>query len=180
MNAGRKPSLRLFFALWPDDATRARLAELQAHVHGKLTHYDNLHITLAFLGEQPADLLPVLRALLDRQPRLDIVLTLDRLGYFRRKRIAWAGPHAIPDALHELVHNLRQELTSEAVTFDQRAEFKPHATLARDADAPSDIAFDPIVWHANRIVLVQSITQADGVHYKVIAEQEALTPDEDG
>jgi RNA 2',3'-cyclic 3'-phosphodiesterase len=178
MSANGNPSLRLFYALWPDDATRERLAALQAHVKGKLTRYDNLHITLAFLGEQPGELLPALRAILDRLARRDIVLTLDRLGYFRRKRIAWAGPHVLPDALNELVRDLTQELIDNGTAFDQRAEFKPHATLARDADAPPDFEFEPIVWHADRIVLVQSATRPDGVHYEVLAEQAPRVRDE--
>jgi RNA 2',3'-cyclic 3'-phosphodiesterase len=169
------PSLRLFYALWPDDATRERLAALQAHVKGKLTHYDNLHITLAFLGEQPAELLPALSAIHDRLPRRDIVLTIDRLGYFTRKRIAWAGPHALPDALSDLVRDLALELIRNGVNFDQRAEFKPHATLARDADAPPDFAFEPIVWHVERIALVQSVTQPGGVHYEILSKQEPRT-----
>lgn len=172
--------MRLFYALWPDDATRERLAQLQTRLHGKLTRYDNLHITLAFLGEQPADLLSTLRAILDRLPRNGIVLTLDRLGYFSRRRIAWAGSHTIPNTLNMLVSALNEELIRHGIAFDQRADFKLHATLARDADTPSDFAFDPIVWHANRIVLVQSVMQPDGVHYRVLAEQERHSRSEAG
>jgi 2'-5' RNA ligase len=180
VNTKANATLRLFYALWPDDATRERLAQLQSHVRGKPTRYDNLHITLAFLGEQPADVLPALRTILDRLPRKDIVLTLDRLDYFARKRIAWAGPHATPAALNDLVHALVRELTAHSIAFDQRSNFKPHATLARDADAPPDFAFESIVWHADRIALVQSVMQPDGVSYRVIAEQKARSGNEAG
>lgn len=180
MNKNATATLRLFYALWPDDAVRERLTQLQSHLSGKPTRYDNLHITLAFLGEQPADVLPALRAILDRLPREDIVLTLDRLSYFARKRIAWAGPHAMPAALNDLVRALVQELIAHGIAFDQRVDFKPHATLARDADAPPDFAFEPIVWHANQIVLVQSVMQSDGVRYHVIAEQESHGRNEAG
>jgi 2'-5' RNA ligase len=48
-------SARLFFALWPDDAVRARLTgvvdSLRRTVSGKWVKPDNLHITLAFLGD---------------------------------------------------------------------------------------------------------------------------------
>jgi len=164
-------SLRLFYALWPDDAVRERLAALQAHVDGKLTAYENLHITLAFLGEQPADSLPALGAILDGLPRDEIMLPLDRLGYFPKKRIAWAGMHAVPGALRALAGALADALIANGVAFDRRTDFKPHVTLARDADPPRDVSFDPIVWHAERIVLVQSVMQRGGVRYEVLAER---------
>lgn len=172
VNGSGMSSMRLFYALWPDDVTRERLASLQTHLHGKLTAYGNLHITLAFLGEQPVDKLPTLRTILDRLPRDEIVLAIDRLGYFARKRIAWAGPHTLPDALNDLVRSLSQELIEHGIAFDQRTNFKPHATLARDADAPPDFAFEPILWHANRVVLVQSTMQSNGVRYQVLAERQ--------
>jgi 2'-5' RNA ligase len=165
-----KSSMRLFYALWPDDAVRERLSALQAHVRGKKTRYDNLHITLAFLGEQAPEVLPVLRGVLDGLPRDAFELTLDRFGYFARKRIAWAGPRKAPQQLNHLAQALTQSLHSHGIAFDTHADFKPHVTLARDADPPPDFSFEPIAWHANRIALVHSVMQQDGVHYRIIAE----------
>lgn len=170
MGANGTSSMRLFYALWPDDAVRERLSALQAHMRGKKTRYDNLHITLAFLGEQAPDALPVLRKILDRLPRNAFVLTLDRFGYFARKRIAWAGPRTTPEPLSGLVQALTQSLLAQGIAFDAHADFKPHVTLARDADVPPDLSFEPITWHANRIALVHSVMQQDGVRYRIVAE----------
>jgi len=56
--------LRLFFALWPDDATRDALNRtgkwLHQHWGGRRMRADTLHITLAFLGSSPVDRLDVL------------------------------------------------------------------------------------------------------------------------
>jgi len=163
--------MRLFYALWPDDAVRERLAALQAHVRGKPTRYDNLHITLAFLGEQSEDLLPELRTLLELLPRDPVDLVLDRMGYFPRNRIAWAGMHDLPLPLRDLHGALTGLLERHDIAFDRGARFRPHVTLARDADPPPDIDFEPIPWAARRIVLVQSSMQGDGVRYRVLAEQ---------
>ena len=109
--------------------------------------------------------------ILELLPHQEIVLTLDRIGYFTRKRIAWAGTHEAPESLNNLERSLMQELMRHDIAFDRRTEFKPHVTLARDADAPPDLPFEPIVWRADKIALVQSVMQPGGVHYEVLALQ---------
>jgi 2'-5' RNA ligase len=171
MNASTPESLRLFFALWPDDATRTALMALQAAMRGRLAPYDNLHLTLAFLGQQPAALLPALKDALAHVPPSPLTLTMDRVGYFTRNHVVWAGMHDTPDALLTLQQELIQGLQRHAVAFRQEHGFKPHVTLARDAVLPADLVFEPIVWHATEIALVQSVTDADGTHYKVLASR---------
>jgi 2'-5' RNA ligase len=168
-NAAESP--RLFYALWPDDETRAALLRLQARVNGRKTRYGDLHVTLAFLGRQPAAVLPVLQTILARIPRPDMTLAIDRIGYFARQRIAWAGMHEVPDALIALRQELTRMLEQHAVAFDHRPAFKPHVTLARDASMPADTPFEPIRWQADHVALVQSITRADGASYRVLASR---------
>ena len=50
--------MRCFLAAWPDAAARERCAELtqavQAHAdHGRVMRAENLHLTLAFIGDLP-------------------------------------------------------------------------------------------------------------------------------
>jgi 2'-5' RNA ligase len=171
MNARTSESLRLFFALWPDAETAAALMRLQNGMQGRLIPYANLHITLAFLGPQPAALLPELKGILTRLPRTEITLSLDRVGYFRRNRIAWAGMHAVPEALLALQQHLAGALQEHKVPFDNSHDFKPHITLARDAAPPPDTAFDPIVWHANHVALVESTAAPKGSSYRILASR---------
>lgn len=166
-----KETMRLFYALWPDDATRTELMQIQTNFHGRMTRYENLHITLAFLGEQPATLLPALKEILNQLPKSPMALTLDRLGYFPRNRIAWVGMHDAPDALFTLQSELVQALVQQGVSFDNRPSFKPHITLARDASPPPDVVFTPISWQANQVALVQSKAQPDGISYRVLASR---------
>lgn len=188
MNATRaketKETIRLFYALWPDDATRTALVEAQTNFHGRLTRYENLHITLAFLGDQPATLLAGLKDILQHLPKSAMTLTLDRLGYFPKNRIAWIGMHNVPDTLVNLQRELAQALLQQNVSFDNRATFKPHITLARDATPPPDLVFTPITWQATQMALVQSKAQPDGISYRVLAsralDEDVWTADEQG
>lgn len=159
-----KETMRLFYALWPDDATRAELMRVQTSMHGRLTRYEDLHITLAFLGQQPVTLLPALKEILAGLRKTAIALTLDRIGYFTTKRIAWIGMHEAPDALLVLQRELAQALVQKNISFDNRTGFKPHVTLARDASLPPDIVFTPITWQATQAALVQSMPNGGGYH----------------
>jgi len=163
--------VRLFYALWPDDATRTALMELQFPMRGKKTPYSNLHITLAFLGPQPSERLSLLTDILEHLQAAPMTLTLDRVGYFPRKRIAWLGMHDAPQELLDMQRALVQALIREEVWFDGESNFKPHVTLARDASLPPDLVFTPITWRAKQIVLVQSITNPEGPTYRLFASR---------
>ena len=184
MNASTSDTLRLFFALWPDDATRAALMQLQAPMRGRTIPYSNLHLTLAFLGQQPAALLPDAKDVLSRLSAPAAMLSLDRVGYFPRNRIAWIGMHQVPDALVMLQQQLSEALTERGIAFDNQKKFKPHITLARDASLPPDLAFAPIPWRANHVALVQSVTKAEGAVYELVAsrslDERCWLPDERG
>src|SRR5688572_4527406 len=95
-------NLRLFFALWPDDETRTALMQLQAPMQGRWIPYGNLHLTLAFLGMQPASVVATAKEILARlQPREETFI-IDKVGYFPRNRVAWAGGHHVPEGLAAL------------------------------------------------------------------------------
>jgi len=170
-------SMRLFFALWPDDATRTALMQLQAPMHGRRVPYNNLHLTLAFLGQQPTAALPALKNVLAHLSLPDLMLTLDKLGYFPRNRIAWVGPYRTPDALTSLYQDLCRSLTENGIAFTPPSSFKAHVTLARDASLPADMVFDPISWRAEEVALVQSITGPGGSEYRVLAVQALGKPE---
>jgi 2'-5' RNA ligase len=170
------PPLRLFFALWPDAATRTALTRLQAPLHGRPTAPPNLHLTMAFLGMQPAQVLPALHGVLDDIRLPEMTLRIDRLGYFSRARIAWAGMRHPPPSLLELHADLTAALRHCGIGHDKEYGFRPHITLARNAGAaPScadDAVIDPIAWRAPPLALVHSTTTPRGPVYKVLAQRE--------
>ena len=91
---------RLFFALWPDASTADALATLAQQVAaesgGRPTAPGNVHVTLAFLGDQPRRIARELSAAAARisAPAFDLVL--DRVDSWRKSAIAWAGVQSVP------------------------------------------------------------------------------------
>ncbi len=159
---------RLFYALWPDATTRTALATLCAALSGNRMQPGNLHLTLAFLGQQPQTLLPVLKKISAALPPLDEPLHIDHLGFFKRRRIVWAGLHNPPAELFALQETLAQQLRQHQISFDDQPAFKPHITLARDSVLPQETAITPIHMVAGRIVLVESISRPEGVLYRLL------------
>ncbi|GGY46112.1 RNA 2',3'-cyclic phosphodiesterase [Pseudoduganella albidiflava] len=155
-NAGT--TRKLFFALWPDEAARAALTALQAPVAGRRTPPAKLHLTLAFLGQVPADAVPALLAIRDRLAVPPLRLVIDCYGYFARPRIAWAGMTQVPAALVALHEELVRELEAAGFSAATHGAFKPHVTLAREAkQAPPEVPAAPVEWTVDRAVLVESL-----------------------
>ena len=164
--------MRLFFALWPDDAVRAGLTrwsrELHALCGGRATRPENLHVTLAFLGNvEEAQVAEIERAAGEVAPKA-VSLVLDQPGYWKHNRIAWAGASVVPPELESLVSELRGALGESRICFDAKP-FVSHLTLLRDAREPRAMpVFDPIEWRLDGFALVRSVTLPRGSRYEVL------------
>jgi 2'-5' RNA ligase len=167
------PSLRLFYALWPDALTRARLATWQQHIAGRKVPVQNLHLTLAFLGSQPRSLLPVLETVLQECALPSLQLELDHFGFFSGQRIAWAGASQAPSALFTLQQALWQTLLDARIPLKPVAGFRPHITLARNALPPPQIVPQPVSWRIEKMALLESVSTDAGVLYVPLAEKTA-------
>ncbi|GIZ53184.1 RNA 2',3'-cyclic phosphodiesterase [Noviherbaspirillum aridicola] len=170
MSTTSSENMRLFLALWPDDTTRNALTQLQLPLAGRKVPYENLHLTLAFLGPQPQGVAEACKDILARLQSPAIELRLDKVGYFARNRIAWVGAHASPPDLLALHEELGQALAHHGIERE-RQQFKPHVTLARDASMPVDMTFSPIVWRASLVTLVRSRPTPAGSVYEVLAQR---------
>lgn len=162
---------RLFFALWPDATTRARLADWTQSIHrasgGRAMRPENVHLTLAFLGSTPAAALPALIAAAGRIAPRTFTLRVDEPGYWRHNQIAWAGVREIPPELAALVGDLRAALLEANVPFDVKP-FVAHVTLVRKARPGFKLPpLEPIEWLVRDFALVRSVTGADGSTYEV-------------
>jgi len=163
--------VRLFFALWPDDAVRAELArwsrELHALCGGRITPPEKLHVTLAFLGGVEDARVAEIELAAGEVAAPVASLVLDRPGYWKHNRIAWAGASAPPPELGAFVAELREALRRAEIRFDAKP-FVSHATLLRDAREPRTTPeLAPIEWRLSGFSLVQSVTLPRGSRYEV-------------
>ena len=161
--------MRLFLAIRPDrPMEKALLAAQDAFrrqgVRGNYTPPENLHLTLAFIGEY-GDAGTVLAAL-EGLSFAPVPLRLDRLGAF--DSLWWAGL-AGSEALDALVRQLRHALAEAGIPFD-RKKFLPHITLLRKPVLPRscDLGSGPLPraeMRAERISLMLSTRGKNGMIY---------------
>lgn len=150
--------MRLFLALWPDDAVRRRLAAAQQAWHwparAARVPPDRLHLTLHFLGEV-AD--SEARALAASLPpcTAPFTLRLDRVALWP-PGIAVLEPVEPPAGLAALHSDLAGVLRAQGLRVEARA-FRPHVTLARHAqDAVPPAGLPVIDWAVRGYALVRS------------------------
>ena len=169
----------MFFALWPPEEIARQLAGIAADFSqaagGRPTRRETIHLTLAFLGEQPAERLPEVMAAARTVRTAPFELVIDQLGVWRHNRLLWAGCQSLPGELTALVEGLRVALHQVAIRFDEEhRRFMPHLTLVRKlpeaAFPPSLPPISPLVWRCERFVLVESALSAAGPNYRVLAD----------
>ena len=160
---------RVFFALWPDDATRAAISratrEAVRSSGGRPIAKERLHVTIAFLGELTAAGLDVARGV----PPVSVgpfELTLDAVGVWPESKILWLAPSTMPAALGELEERLWTALVERGFRGEERV-YRPHVTLARRA-RPVDSAVEPVLFPVRELALVESFPDGRNVHYEVL------------
>ncbi|SDB64272.1 RNA 2',3'-cyclic phosphodiesterase [Butyrivibrio sp. INlla16] len=129
--------MRLFIAIVLDENMTDALAEMQDDlmregIRGSYTRPENLHITLAFLGEndEPEKVIEVMR---------DVPLksfSIKASGTRRFKDMVFANIEESQE-LHDYVKRLRKALSDEDIEYD-RKKFIPHITLVRRATGNKD------------------------------------------
>ena len=124
--------MRLFLAILLNDAMRASLLRAQTQlkrggVRGRFTPEENLHLTLAFIGEW-SDPNAVLAAM-ETVPFSPFSLRLGGIGSF--PGLLWAGVEENA-ALETYVRRLRRCLAEAGIPYDRKS-FQAHITLVRRA-----------------------------------------------
>ncbi len=162
--------MRLFFAAWPPPGTAAALHEwgeaARQIAGGKLVAEQNIHLTLAFLGEADA---ATATAAAKRARGARHVLPIEKAHFWRDNDILWVGPRETPPALGALVKSLHLELYRAEFVLDRRP-FASHVTLLRKARAPKSLPPLPAApWPVDEFVLVSSRVSAKGATYEPVA-----------
>ncbi len=163
--------MRLFVGLRPSGEFRAALSVLrfrlqEAGVSAAYLAPSNYHLTLAFIGEWPEDVSPVLPAVAH-----PFSLRLSHVGLFPEARVIWAGVEA-PEALDRLAELVRGRLSEAGIPFDPKP-FVPHITLGRKPVLPpgfclSKVVIPPAVMRVSEVFLYRSDRGGNGMVYSVI------------
>ena len=129
--------MRLFIAKNFNDKTLAQLISLRDELRsrskrGNFSATENLHLTLAFLGECDAKRTTAAKAAMDEVNFEPFSISIERIGRFSRDGgdIWWAGAQAgVP--LIDLQSRLTDKLIRAGFTLDKR-KYNPHITLGRE------------------------------------------------
>ena len=164
--------MRLFIAIRLSDEIRSGLAEIQSFlrnrgVTGNFTKLENLHLTLAFIGEyaDPENVLEAMRGV----PFAPFSIRLDGFGSFGD--LYWCGIGE-NNALSAYVKRLRRALAESGIPFD-RKKFSPHITLIRKASFDRNRGFPGVTvpdvsMKADRVSLMRSDRAKSGMIYTEI------------
>jgi 2'-5' RNA ligase len=166
--------MRLFIAINFNDNTRSRLLALRDELRsrserGNFSLPENLHLTLAFLGECNPKQTTAVKAAMDTVTFDPFDIHLDCVGRFKRDGgdIWWIGVHRC-DPLLDLQRELTNKLIVAGFTLEER-EYKPHITLGREV--VTDIApwsVEPFGETVSRIELMKSERIAGKLIYTAI------------
>lgn len=175
---------RLFFALPLPEAALEAIAGAQHRARStasplapRWTRPEQMHVTLKFLGEQPGEALPRLRAALAARARAagPIEATVARVAAFggQRARILVAQVESRGGALAQLAAGLESDAAELGVERETRP-FVAHVTLARfrhPGDARAVIAaaeLEPTALRFTDACLYRSELTPSGSRYAVI------------
>jgi 2'-5' RNA ligase len=134
--------MRLFVAIKFDSEMKNEIIRQREFLRskaicGNFTRDENIHLTLAFIGEY--DDLSAVKAALDEVKANEFDLTLCGGGNFGS--LYWVGTEKEP-ALDMLVSNVRSCLEKRKIPFD-RKPFSSHITISRQTETGLRITLSP-------------------------------------
>lgn len=168
--------MRLFLAILPDEEFRNSLLEMQRDmkrhgIRGSYTPPENLHLTLAFLGEyqDPDGVMDALNTV----PLSPFSIRLEGAGAF--DRVFWAGVADSPE-LDACAARVRRALSVNRIPYD-KTRFRAHITLVRQAreekpGALSQVHVPRRSMYVQRISLMRSDRGKHGMIYTEIGALE--------
>lgn len=155
--------MRLFIAINLSHQMQNALVEIQEqmrrqNISGRNSPIENLHLTLAFIGEYPdPDDIP-----LPSFSPFDIRLS----GFGAFGDLWWAGIDK-SNELSSYVRNLRHALAEADIPFD-RKRFSPHITLLRRGVGQPVVTVPNISMTVDRVSLIRSDRGKNGMIYTEI------------
>lgn len=166
---------RLFFAITPDQAERARLGALALRLpldqNARRVAAEDYHLTVAFVGEATAAQCEILRRIgaASRCPAFG--LHFDAYEYWPKPEVVVVTARNVPAALQGLWRDLHARLAEAGFALDPK-RLRPHMTLARGVrTAPALPALPPstgVDCEARALCLLRSARERGPPAYTVV------------
>jgi 2'-5' RNA ligase len=179
--------VRAFIAVDIGDSLRSELDELQrklkkVHANVRWVKPGNIHLTLVFLGNVPAEQIDVIGQEMERScaEQSGFELQASGAGFFGKRshpRVIWTGVADCPPLL-SLQSRIVRGLNAQEIGFDNKP-FSPHLTLGRvkgidqhteplmeKLERYSAIELGSV--HIDRVELIQSTLTPRGAEYSVL------------
>jgi len=132
--------MRFFIALEIPLADRQQIQSVQAKLKAlipevKLTNPEKLHLTIAFVGEQPDQfkdkLIGIMQKAVEGIPPFSVTPSyIDGFPHLHSANTLWVGVKGDIDKLYEMRHHIKDGLSSLGLPVDQR-RFVPHIAIAK-------------------------------------------------
>ncbi len=174
--------MRAFLAVRVPEAIRRQIVKFESGIRGDLpvkwVKFENLHVTLKFLGEVADDNVPtaILQAEEVRGRFKPFETSLDGIGCFpdrNNPRVVWIGVKDGAETLTRLQKDLDQSLA--ALGFESDERFHPHLTIGRtkkkcDLSSMLDGSFSSEKFTVEGYTLFRSTLTPQGPIYEVVKE----------
>jgi 2'-5' RNA ligase len=173
--------MRLFIAInfseKIKDALCETIAELRvASQRGRFTRRDNLHLTLAFIGETDRvdDIIDVMDEACGDSFESKVRITLSGAGAFIRRGgdIHWIGVAHTPE-LKRLAQRIASGLRDEGFDIEKR-KFTPHITIGREVRLHADARITAPM--ASMDAKSISLMRSERIHGELVYTELASTP----
>ena len=123
-------------------------------VRGNYTQPENLHLTLAFIGE--TERVEEIKAAVDSVKFEPFVIRTGKMGCFNgRSRVVWLGIEG-EDKVKAIAQQLRRNLDQRGIDY-AKGKFSPHITLVRQpSEMPLDIDVESESMTVSKIYVMKS------------------------
>lgn len=161
--------MRLFIAIQLNQKMKQLVSDVQdtfrwQQVKGNYTPEENLHITLAFIGEygDPDEILELMQKVSFKS----FSITMDKVGCF--DELWWTGLEE-SNELETLVKSIRHVLADAGIPYDKK-KFKAHVTFLRkpvyaNGRRIAHMSIEPASMQVSRISLMRSTRGKNGMIY---------------
>jgi 2'-5' RNA ligase len=164
--------LRLFFAAIPDPGAREQIAAASLHLSlepgARRVPHEDLHMTLAFVGDLAASQLPSMLKVGAAQKERAFSVTFDEYDYWPKAGVIVAAARSIPAELNRLWQQLHREHAGRSRPLESE-RLRPHVTLARKVSQPPVLqAMSAFDWRVRDFCLMRSDTSGIQSAYTVV------------